>query len=193
MDTLSYWQYEPGQKPGADDDASGTVTVLEAARTLLASGMQFNKPIYFIWYAAEEDGLLGSRDVVSQFKNKNIPIDAVLQLDMTGYAGKNQSNPTMWLINDYVNQSLTAFLETLINTYVKQPIGHTQCGYACSDHARWTNKQIPAAFPFEAEFGHDNPDVHTSRDTVNNLSLNHMTDFAKLAVAFAVELAEPTI
>jgi|SRR5579885_446324 leucyl aminopeptidase len=187
MDTLnSSWEL----KPGADDDGSGSMTVMEVARTLISSGMNFKKPIYIIWYSAEEMGLVGSSYVVKDFKNKNIPVDAVLQLDMTGYA--NQNDPTIWLITDNVNKDLTAYLKTLVNTYVKVPVSETRCGYACSDHASWDKAGFTASFPFEAKFGNDDPYIHTAQDTMEVLSQSHMADFAKLGTAFAVELAEPT-
>ncbi len=186
MDTLSS---KFSVKPGADDDGSGSVTVLETAHTILSSGMHFKKPIYFVWYSAEEMGLVGSQFVVEDFVNKNIPVSAVIQFDMTGY--RYQNDPTIWLINDYVNPDLTAFIETLITTYVKVPVGYTECGYACSDHATWTMNGFASSMPFEAAFGRDNPDIHTSRDTIEKLSLEHMINFATLGVAFATELAEP--
>lgn len=186
MDTLDS---RFSNKPGADDDGSGSVTVLETFRSVLASGMQFKKPIYFIWYAAEEEGLVGSEKVVSVFKEENIPVDAVLHFDLTGFAYKNES--TMWLMDDYVNTDLVSFLETLITTYVKQPVKHSQCGYACSDHASWTQEGYKAAIPAEASYEHTNPHIHSSNDTQDHLSLSHMTDYLKLAAAFAVELAEP--
>jgi len=189
MDTLSANNYRSkyAPKPGADDDGSGVVTVLEVARLLFASDMHFNKPVYFIWYAAEERGLVGADYVVADFKKKNIPINAVLQLDMTGY--RYQNDHTMWLISDYVDRDLTAFLDTLITTYIKQPVNYTQCGYACSDHAIWTLNGYAAAMPSEAAFQEVNPDIHTSRDTMDKLSLDHMVNYAKLAIAFVVELA----
>jgi len=186
MDTLSSrWE----NKPGADDDGSGSVTVLETARTILSSGMHFKKPIYFVWYAAEEMGLVGSRYVVRHFVNNHIPVDAVIQMDMTGYAYKNQ--PTMWLINDHVDSVLTNYLQTLIETYIKVPVRRTACGYACSDHASWTAAGFSASMPSESAFDDMNPDIHTSKDTMEKLSLKHMTNYTKLAVAFAVEMAEP--
>lgn len=186
MDTLaSSWEL----KPGADDDGSGSMTVMGIARTLITSGMHFKKPIYIIWYSAEEQGLIGSGYVVNDFVQKNIPVDAVLQMDMTGYV--NQNDPTIWLITDNTHLDLTAYLESLVKTYVKQPVGRTRCGYACSDHASWSKAGFKAAFPFEAPFGKDDPYIHTAQDTMGVLSLSHMTDYAKLGVAFAVELAEP--
>lgn len=179
-------------KPGADDDGSGAVTVIGIARTILNSGMHFKKPIYLIWYAAEEVGLKGSQAVVRDFQAKHIPVAAVLQYDMTGFAYKN--SPDLWLITDKVNPDLTAFLGNLITTYlknIKKPAQPTQCGYACSDHASWTRVGIPAAFPFEAKFGEDNPAIHTSGDVIDLLTPSHITDYAALGLAFAVELAEP--
>jgi leucyl aminopeptidase len=186
MDTLAS-TFE--NKPGADDDGTGTVTVLETARTLIASGLEFKKPIYFIWYAAEEMGLVGSQYVVEDFVKKHIPVDAVMQFDMTGYAHKNDL--TMWLLKDNVSKNLTKFTESLIDTYVKRPYKFTACGYACSDHASWNNEGFPAAMPFEASFETDNPYIHSSNDTIDNLTLNHMMSFSKLATSFAIELAEP--
>jgi leucyl aminopeptidase len=186
MDTLmSYF----GNMPGADDDGSGSVTVLEVAKTMMASHMQFKRPIYFIWYSAEEEGLVGSQYVVAAFKKQNIPVAQVLHMDMTGYSYQN--DPTLWLIKDHTNPELTAYLETLINAYVKQPVKYTSCGYACSDHATWTQNGFPSAFAFESDFGKDDPYIHTANDTMSVLSLSHMTDYAKLATAFMVELAEP--
>lgn len=176
-------------KPGADDDGSGSVTVLETARLILKSQLKFNKPIYFMWYAAEEEGLLGSQAVVDYFKKNQIPVAAVIHFDMTGYAYQNDN--TMWLIKDNVDKDLTVFLGNLIRQYVNRPVKNTTCGYACSDHASWTQKGYVAAMPFESSLGKDNPDIHTSRDTMDKLSLSHMTDFAKLGLAYTIELAEP--
>lgn len=186
MDTISFFG---SRQPGADDDGSGSMSILEAARAILASGMQFKKPIYFIWYAAEEEGLIGSQQVVRHFKANNIPVSAALQFDMTGYQSNN--DPTLWLLDDNVNTELTTFLDQLVQTYVKQPVGHTRCGYGCSDHASWHKAGFTAAAPFEAKYGQENKNIHSSRDTMDLLSDEHMANFAKLAVAAAVELAQP--
>lgn len=183
--TASSWE----RKPGADDDGSGSMTIMETMRTVLASGMHFKKPVYFIWYAAEEDGLVGSQSVVDTFTEKHIPIDAVMHFDMTGYAFKNQK--TIWIIDDNVDKELTAFLEKLIVTYTKRPVKYTRCGYGCSDHASWTDGGYRAVIPAESRFEDTNPVLHSSEDTIDKLDKEHMTDYAKIATAFVVELAEP--
>lgn len=178
-----------GDKPGADDDGSGSMTVLESARTIISSNMKFNHPIYFVWYAAEEKGLLGSKAVVSDFLKKNIPVSAVLHFDMTGYDYQNES--TIWLMDDNTDNDLTTFLGKIITTYTTAAVKHTECGYMCSDHATWNNHHFKAALPAETRFDETNPVLHTPEDTIDKLSIKHMTDFAKVATAFAVEFAEP--
>ncbi|KTD58739.1 aminopeptidase [Legionella sainthelensi] len=187
IDTIP--SFEGENVPGADDDASGSVIVLEIARVLIASGIQFQKPIYFIWYSAEERGLVGSRYVVSHFKNKKIPVSEVIQFDLAGYSFEN--DPSIWMVNDNVDTSLTDFLRTLVHTYLHLEVKETDCGYACSDHVSWHNAGVPAAFPFESHFDNHNPHIHSSDDSIDYLSMSHISNFSKLGVAFAVELANP--
>lgn len=182
MDTLE------GRMPGAGDDGSGSASVMEVARVLLNSKIEFNRPIYIIWYAAEEKGLVGSQYVVDYFHDHKIPVKAVIQFDMTGF--RNDANdPTMWVFRDYTNPPLTDFVADLIRTYIGVPVGESKCGYGCSDHASWTEINVPAAFPCETDFAHHNPNIHTSRDTMDRLTPAHMVNFAKLGLAFAIELA----
>lgn len=186
MDTL---MSKTSKKPGADDDGSGTVVMLETLRALLQSQMTFKKPIYFIWYAAEEEGLVGSQHVVDDFKIKQIPVEGVMHIDLAGYRYRNQQ--TIWLLDDYTNKNLRQFLELLVTTYIKAPVNHTRCGYACSDHASWTLNGFAAAAPAETSYEDTNPYLHSSLDTMEKLSLDHLTNFARLASAFAVEMGEP--
>lgn len=178
-------------KPGADDDGSGAVTLLETARILMNSGMKFAKPIYLVWYAAEEDGMIGSQAVVEDFQKRNIQISAVMQLDQVGFS--YQSDPTMWLVTNYVDKDLTTYIATLIHEYVKQPVNYTESKGPASDNFSWFKRGIPVVFPFETEMklGNGNLNVHTRHDTMDKLSLTHMLDYAKLAISFSVELAEP--
>lgn len=39
--------------PGADDDGSGTVTILESYRALISSNFRPVRPVEFHWYSAE--------------------------------------------------------------------------------------------------------------------------------------------
>lgn len=177
-----------GNKPGADDDASGISVVLEMARVLLQTDIKLDRPVYLIAYAAEEEGLVGSSYVVQSFVNKKIPVKAVMQLDQAGYRA-NPKDTTIWLLDDYVDGALTKFNANLIKTYLKIPVAYTHCGYACSDHANWTDEGFKACYPSATTLDDDNPYVHTSADNLSILNLEHMVNFAKLGLAFVGELA----
>jgi bacterial leucyl aminopeptidase len=173
--------------PGADDDASGTATLLEAFRVIVQSGYRPARSIEFIAYAGEEQGLLGSGEIAQQYASKNIPVLGVLQFDMTMYPGQTGK---MHLIQDFVHKGLTTFVGKLITSYAKVPFEFTSCGYACSDHASWTRQGFAAAFPFEAPKGKYNPNIHTPRDTLDILNAAFGLGFVKVAVGYAVEMAE---
>ena len=177
-----------GRMPGAGDDGSGSSSVMEVARVLMASEFEPTRPLYIIWYAAEERGLVGSEYVVDDFQMKNIAVKAAIQFDMTGFRN-DQNDRSMWLYKDYTDKALTAFNAALIDTYIKVPVRYSSCGYGCSDHASWMEVGVPAVFPCETDFEHHNPYIHSSSDTMDLLSLDHMTNFTRLGVAFAIELA----
>lgn len=55
--------------PGADDDASGTVTLVSTLTQLLAHGYEpVSNPIEFHFYSAEEGGLLGSGEIAKEYR-----------------------------------------------------------------------------------------------------------------------------
>lgn len=176
-----------GNMPGADDDASGIATILEVSRMLLSSGINFDHPIYVIAYAAEEQGLVGSGYVVQSFLDKKTPVKAVLQFDQAGFRANPKDN-TIWLLDDYVDSKLTKFLANLTTHYVNIPVSYTHCGYACSDHANWHLNGFPVCYPSAATLDDDNDNVHTSNDRLETISLDHLENFAKLGLAFVVEL-----
>jgi leucyl aminopeptidase len=58
--------------PGADDNASGIATITETIRVLMSNGFQPKKTLKFMAYAAEEVGLLGSKEIANDFKKKGL-------------------------------------------------------------------------------------------------------------------------
>lgn len=182
MDTLD------GRMPGAGDDGSGSATIMEVAKVILDFNMPLKRPIYIIWYSAEERGLVGSQYVVDYFQENNIEVMAAMQFDMTGFRN-DPNDPTMWVFRDYTDSDLTDFISDLITTYVDVPVAESACGYGCSDHASWTAAGVPAAFPCETDFEHHNSKIHTRYDTIDRLSPEHMTNFAILGLAYLFELA----
>lgn len=70
--------------PGANDDGSGTVLVMELARVFAESNIDFDATLVFITVAGEEQGLLGATAHASKAKADNVPIQAVFNNDIVG-------------------------------------------------------------------------------------------------------------
>lgn len=186
---------DPNQlAPGADDDASGIATLTETLRIALADGWQPRRTVKFMGYAAEEVGLRGSNAIAQSFRASGVNVVSVLQVDMTNY--KSGAVTDMKLISDYSNTDLKNFFVTLFDTYLA-PMGltrsNTACGYACSDHASWTNAGYPAAMMFEAgDPGGSFPYIHTPYDTLATMgeSAQHSVKFTQFALAYLGETAK---
>ena len=79
-----------GDSPGANDDGSGTVAVMECARVM--SKHSFPATIIFITVSGEEQGLLGAYFMAGKAKKENWKIEAVLNNDIMGSNNSNETN-----------------------------------------------------------------------------------------------------
>lgn len=182
------------RSPGADDDGTGTVTILEVFRILIeayAKGdFEPHHTLEFHWYAAEEGGLLGSFDVFKSFYHSNETVVGLLQQDMTGYtANMKEGDEHVGLISDYTSTHLNEFVKLIIDQYCDIPYHETLCGYACSDHASAIEHGFPASFVIESEFSLTNDYVHTALDTIDRVDFNHVKEHTKLTLGYAYELS----
>lgn len=175
--------------PGADDNASGIATISEVLRIAMENNYKPARTVMFMAYAAEEVGLLGSKDIAAKFKAQGKKVVGVMQMDMTNFKGSAQD---ILLMSDYSNAAQNTFFGKLIDQYVKVSWGYSRCGYGCSDHASWTLNGYPASIPFEAKMEEYNKNIHTSNDVISVSGSNglHAVKFAKLASAYMVELAK---
>jgi leucyl aminopeptidase len=182
--------------PGADDDGSGTVTILEAFRVLLKTDdiVKGKAPntVEFHWYSAEEGGLLGSQAIFQSYERGGRDVKAMLQQDMTGYVQKtiDAGEPeSVGVITDFVDPGLTEFIKKVITEYCTIPWVLTKCGYACSDHASASKAGYPSAFVIESDFKYSDNKIHTTEDKIEYLSFDHMLQHARLTLGLAYELA----
>ncbi|CAG7564074.1 unnamed protein product [Fusarium equiseti] len=181
--------------PGADDDGSGSVTIMEVFRALLNSkdvvkGKAPNT-IEFHWYSAEEGGLLGSQAIFQQYEATGRDVKAMLQQDMTGYIQKtiDAGQPeSVGVITDFVDSGLTEFIKTVVEEYCDIPWVETKCGYACSDHASASKAGYPSAFVIESAFEYSDPHIHGTDDSIKYLSFDHMLQHAKMTLGLVYEL-----
>lgn len=189
------------RSPGADDDASGIASITETLRAAMAVGYRPKRTVFFIGYAGEEAGLLGSKDIAlwmnPAVKQTKAPPVGALQLDMTNFKSTAANAVDVGVLNDasFTNGPQNQFIASLISTY--QPTltvaTNTSCGYGCSDHASWTTQAgVPASIAFEGRFGQHSSNLHTINDTLANMdtTCNHGAKFSRIAAAYMAELAK---
>ena len=178
-----------GKAPGSDDDASGSASILEALGHILQMA-PYDRTIEMFWYAGEEAGLLGSKEIAASYKSESKKVVGVLQLDMTLYPGSGGNNIAS--MTDYTSPEMRNLLTEFNRLYLNVNIIDDKCGYGCSDHASWYKNGYPTLMPTEATFNQMNKQIHGVNDTVNSgSSFEHAAIFSKIAIAFASHLANP--
>ncbi|HMT08540.1 MAG TPA: M20/M25/M40 family metallo-hydrolase [Pyrinomonadaceae bacterium] len=99
LDHLGVRDNTPGDDKifnGADDDASGTVAVIELARAL-ANGKRPKRTIYFVAFGSEEAGGFGSRWFVENMPVAKEKLVANLQFEMIGRPDSKVRPEELWL------------------------------------------------------------------------------------------------
>jgi len=186
------WGYfgNKNNAPGADDNASGSAALLEALRILAEKGIP-DRSVEFFWYAAEEVGLYGSTEIANKYKADNKDVIAVLQLDMVLHPGTGET--TISSVSDFTSGWLRDRLVQWNKDYLNVNIIDDKCGYACSDHAPWYQQGYATLMPFESHTREMNHNIHSPQDVVNSASsFRHAAIFSKIAVIFAMTLANST-
>ncbi|MFN3698467.1 MAG: M28 family peptidase [Pseudobdellovibrio sp.] len=186
LDSINGWGNQSAKAPGADDNASGSSSLVEALR-VISLQKQPQRTLEFYWYAGEESGLLGSAEIAESSKNAQKNVIAVLQLDMTMFPGDGEG--IIASINDFTSAWLRDYLVSINQIYIHATIKDDKCGYGCSDHASWYRRGYPTLMPTEARFNSMFNDIHTDRDIVSPImSFNHALLFSKIAYVLAMDL-----
>ncbi|KAM7190220.1 putative peptidase family M28 [Naviculisporaceae sp. PSN 640] len=168
--------------PGADDNGSGTVTILEALRVLANAKYAPKNTLEFHFYAGEEGGLLGSAAIFSNYKSARKNVLAFLNQDMTGYS----PNGKIAIYTDYVDSALTTYVTSIAQSYIGATLSD-RCGYGCSDHASARSNGFPAAYACEDKMSTSSPYIHTSNDAYSTVQWPAVLRHSKFTVAFLVE------
>jgi hypothetical protein len=190
-----YDSYAGGNnEPGADDNATGTAGILEAARIL--SAYQFDRSIIFATWSGEEYGLYGSEAWASEAAANGMNILGYFNIDMAGYLETGTNMHTDIIAPASANE-LKQYYKDVCAIYL--PGFQTNDGALSggdSDHTSFNNNGYMGIFPFEDSQNYS-PYIHTANDiigpSVNNFE-QHMT-FVQATIAnvasMAGELASP--
>lgn len=174
--------------PGADDDASGTAAVVEAARVM--AGQHFERTLKFICFAAEEQGDQGSYFYVCDAVGAGDSVVAVVDFDQIGYVDQKPefidilyNTESTWLRNFLVECGAaylpTFGIRTVLNSYVLR-----------SDYAPFWAAGYPAISGY-SDLPPVSPNQHTSGDTAGTITKTFVASCTRLAVATLAELAVP--
>ena len=183
---------------GADDDGSGTTTVLEIAQaftTASAKGKGPKRSMLFMTVTGEEKGLLGSEYYTD---NPIFPLENTvtnLNIDMVGRVDDaHLDNPNyIYLIgSDKLSQKLHDLSEKVNKTYAKLDLDYTYNDendpnrfYYRSDHYNFAKNNIPIIFYFNGTHA----DYHQPTDTIEKINFEVMQNRARLIFHTAWELA----
>ena len=183
---------------GADDNGSGTSTMLELAEAFAEAkeaGKGPRRSVLVMLVTGEEKGLLGSKYYVEKpvFPLENTIAD--INVDMVGrvdekYAanpnyvyviGSNRLSTELHDINELMNQMHT----NLVLDYTYNKDDDPNRYYYRSDHYNFAEKGIPAIFYFNGTHA----DYHRTSDTVEKINFDKMAIIGKLVFHTAWELA----
>lgn len=139
---------------GADDDGSGTVTLLSIARAFV-EGPKPRRSMLFVWHVGEEKGLFGSSAFTD---HPTVPIDSIvaqLNADMVGRnapdslyivgpgAAPNGQSKVLGAVIDSVN---AAMAHPFVFNREWDSTTHPERIYYRSDHFNYARKGIPIVF-----------------------------------------------
>lgn len=171
---------------GADDDGSGTATLLGVAKAF-ALGPKPKRSLMFLWFAGEERGLWGSRFHADY---PTAPIDKIvanLNMDMVGrnrddkaeeantvyLVGSDRISTELHNITVDANASLAKPLK--LDFELNDPTDLEQVYYR-SDHYSYAAKGIPIVF-FTTGL---HPDYHANTDSVEKINFEKMARIGQL-------------
>jgi hypothetical protein len=193
---------------GADDDGSGSVSILEIAEAFAKGPVKPKRSLIFVWQIGEEKGLWGSQWFTN---HPTIPLDSIvadLNLDMVGrgeatdITGKNKEDVELKGAPNYLQLVGSRRLSTELGDiaesvnlseptpfkfdYSMDANGHPQNIYCRSDHANYARYGIPVIFFTTG--GH--ADYHQVTDEPEYIRYQHMANVDKLVFDIAVKVAD---
>ena len=188
--------------PGADDDGSGTASVLTIAHALAATRPK--RSLLIIFHAGEELGLLGSR--YNTDFSPVVPLEKIvtdLNVDMIGRSkpsgdtnekDKNLTDAnSVYLIGaDRISKELNQISEQTNREFEKLNLNYLyndprneERFYYRSDHWNYAKHGIPIIFYFDGV----HVDYHEPTDTVDKIDFQKMAKISRLVMETGWRLA----
>lgn len=155
---------------GADDDASGSIAILELAEAI-AAGPRPERTIIFAWFGSEESGGTGSRYFADKPVVALANVVANLQFEMIGRPDEKVPARTLWLTG-YERSTLGPELAKRGAKLVQDP-HPDQSFFTRSDNIQFARRGVVAHTV--SSFGL-HKDYHQPSDEIRTIDFTHMTD-----------------
>jgi hypothetical protein len=180
---------------GADDDGSGTVTLMAMARAF-AQGARPKRSLLFVWHTGEERGRWGSLYFVDHPTVDLDRIVAELNVDMVGRNRDDKASEanSVYLVGSDRISSELDLLAQAANHSLGRPMtldyelndpSDPESVYTRSDHYSYASKGIPIIFFTDAL----HPDYHANTDDVSRIEFDKMARIGDLVYATAARVA----
>ena len=183
---------------GADDDGSGSVTLLEIAEAFAKSPTKPRRSLLFVWHTGEEKGLLGSRWATDHLPVPADSIVAQLNMDMVGRGSAADipgGGPTyLQLVGSRRLSTELGDLVEQVNKSEPMPFqfdyqfdanGDPENIYCRSDHYNYARLGIPVVFFTTGLHG----DYHQVTDEPQYIDYPHMARVGQLVHDVAATVA----
>lgn len=188
---------------GADDDGSGTVTLMAIAEALAKSSVKPKRSVLFVWHAGEEKGLWGSRYFTEY---PTIPLERVvahINIDMIGRSKKegdtntrnralSGSNEVYVIGSKILSSELGELSETVNKGYLNLSYNYRYDDpndpnrfFFRSDHYHYARKGIPIIFFFDGE----HEDYHRPSDSADKIDYQKMEQIVRTIYMTVWEVA----
>lgn len=168
------WKWQTDPSPGADDNASGVIAVLEIARII--GSVDLDVGVKFVAFCGEEQGLRGSCDYVRRLTERD-SIIGVINFDMIGWVEGDKAAVVYY---DWKSGWLAELFEEARDSLAITDLNlrsELQEIASMSDHASFSNYGIPSIWINEdAQY----PYYHTKSDTAGNVNIQQVCDIVKL-------------
>lgn len=210
LDLGAHYDSVPGS-PGADDNGTGVIGVLEVARIL--AGYEPKRTVRFCFFGGEEAGLIGSHFHVASFEQDPRREEGIFVLEMIGYASSepdSQDAPirvpliaSLPYVGDFIlvvgnmaSGGLGNLFEHSIDAYTPElpyysanRIGGFFADAARSDHSPyWASGYRGVMITDTANFR--NPNYHRHTDTLETVDFEFMERVVRAAAAAVVHWAD---
>ncbi len=174
----------PGEEAvhnGADDNASGTATVIEIAEKLAANRSELKRSVLVMAFGAEEMGLLGSKYFT---QNPSINLDRIVAMVNVDMVGRLNEKGELAVGGTGTSTESETLLNRLVENYALK-LAMSPNGFGPSDHSSFYVEDIPVFF--FSTGAHE--DYHTPNDVIDYVHFDGLKKLSDFVYDLSFELA----